>query len=92
MADFIDKLKKGDVRYITIEIIENGFLVTLPEFCGKENAKFHRLSLEGVKKLMERIWEKEDTIEPISSEKTNETIESIVKKKAKNVKKDNNKI
>ena len=89
--EMIEKLGDNDVRFVTIEIIQNGFLVTLPEYAGKDNAKFHRVSLDGVQKLMARIWKDKNLITNTVKTKSDMTLDekgkihTIKKKVAKKV-------
>lgn len=85
--EMFNKAKNKKARFVTVEIIQNGFLITLPEFGGKDNAKFHRVSIEGVSKFMKRLWEGEAKEYGDDSEKTKTTIEDILPKKKRTKKK-----
>jgi len=47
--------KEDNVRFVTIEKIQNGFVITLPEF-GDEDKKWHKHTINGVLQFLCGLW------------------------------------
>ena len=68
----------GTVKYVTIEKVNNGFLITIPENLDDEKScKYIKPTMNGVVSFMEKIWSTK-VIQLDKSEKiTEETKEDI---------------
>lgn len=48
--------EKGTVSLITIEHIQNGFMIGMPSDDGMTNSKHYRGTINGVVKIIEHLW------------------------------------
>ena len=47
------KIDKGGIVYLTIERIDNGFIINIPEEEGDNDVKIYKSSINGIVKVLE---------------------------------------